>query len=111
MCTSLVLINRLRDVVGLSGSALNWFMSYLKDRSFSVSVLILLKLMSPTSVHIRAITVESKHVSTELSGITLYHITHTLMTHSFMSLCPLMMDEKSSHTEVSQLYQEFLSLI
>uniref|UniRef100_A0A3P9CE79 Reverse transcriptase domain-containing protein n=1 Tax=Maylandia zebra TaxID=106582 RepID=A0A3P9CE79_9CICH len=31
-----ILINRLRDVVGVSGLALKWFQSYLSNRSFSV---------------------------------------------------------------------------
>ena len=33
-----ILLDRLREWVGISGSALNWFASYLKDRSFSVAV-------------------------------------------------------------------------
>lgn len=32
------LINRLRTTVGITGSALDWFSSYLTDRSFSVSI-------------------------------------------------------------------------
>ena len=31
-----ILINRLRSFIGLSGSALNWFISYLSNRSFQV---------------------------------------------------------------------------
>ena len=33
------LINRLRECVGISGVVLDWFRSYLKDRSFTVSLL------------------------------------------------------------------------
>uniref|UniRef100_A0A669CZI7 Reverse transcriptase domain-containing protein n=1 Tax=Oreochromis niloticus TaxID=8128 RepID=A0A669CZI7_ORENI len=32
-----ILINRLRDLVGMSGSVLDWFSSYISERSFSVS--------------------------------------------------------------------------
>uniref|UniRef100_A0A3P9BFF7 Reverse transcriptase domain-containing protein n=1 Tax=Maylandia zebra TaxID=106582 RepID=A0A3P9BFF7_9CICH len=34
-----ILISRLHDVVGVGGTALNWFRSYLSDRTFSVSLL------------------------------------------------------------------------
>lgn len=33
-----IMINRLRDLVGMSGSVLKWFSSYLSSRSFSVYV-------------------------------------------------------------------------
>lgn len=32
-----ILINRLRDLVGMSGSVLDWFSTYISERSFSVS--------------------------------------------------------------------------
>uniref|UniRef100_A0A3Q4HM80 Uncharacterized protein n=1 Tax=Neolamprologus brichardi TaxID=32507 RepID=A0A3Q4HM80_NEOBR len=32
-----ILISRLRDLVGMSGSVLDWFSSYISERSFSVS--------------------------------------------------------------------------
>lgn len=31
-----ILINRLRDLVGMSGSVLDWFSSYISERSFSL---------------------------------------------------------------------------
>lgn len=34
-----ILISRLHDVVGIGGTALNWFRSYLSNRTFSVSLL------------------------------------------------------------------------
>lgn len=36
----LILLDRLRNHVGISGGALDWFASYLADRSFSVAALL-----------------------------------------------------------------------
>jgi len=44
-----VLINRLRNETGFSGSVLNWFSSYLSDRSFCVSINNILSEMTPLS--------------------------------------------------------------